>query len=145
MTRTPYEEFLAGDRTDHILVFLSEDAVGNPDALGSVAEDVDGGVVLVLPGEQGRSTFADVTGIDPMDFAGVAMQTDGHVDRDCAGADCPSTETGTHDLKFVFAFAEDQNEEVGGIYAEGDVIHAYASCSCGETYSDKWVVGADDE
>ncbi|WP_255198557.1 DUF5807 family protein [Halorarius litoreus] len=144
MTRTPYEEFLAGERPDDILIFLSDETIGNPDALGNVAESLDDGVVLVLPGDRGRSTFADTTGIDPMDFAGVAMQTDGHIDRDCAGADCPSTDTGTHDLKFVFAFAEDQNEEVGGIYAEGDVVHAYAACSCGETYSDKWVVGEAD-
>ena len=32
-------------------------------------------------------------------------------------------------------------EAVGDIYAEGDVIHAYAACECGTTYSDKWVVG----
>jgi hypothetical protein len=30
---------------------------------------------------------------------------------------------------------------VGDIYAEGDVIHGYVSCSCGTAYSDKWVVG----
>ncbi|WP_255151354.1 DUF5807 family protein [Halorarius halobius] len=144
MTTTPREAFLAGDRPDDILVFLSEDAVGNPDALGGVAEAVEGGVVLVMPGDRGRSTFEQATGIDPMDFAGVAMQTDGHVDRDCAGGDCPATEAGAHDVKFVFAFAEEQNEEVGGLYAEGDVIHAYASCSCGETYSDKWVVDDSD-
>lgn len=140
MTATPYEEFLAGERPEEILIFLAEDVVGNPDALGGVAEDVGNGVVLVLPGDQGQTTFERTTGIDPMDFAGVAMQTDGHIDHDCTSGDCPSEDAGDHDLKFVFAFAEEQNEEVGGLYAEGDVIHAYASCSCGETYSDKWVV-----
>ncbi|WP_214676352.1 DUF5807 family protein, partial [Escherichia coli] len=38
------------------------------------------------------------------------------------------------------AFAEAQNEEVGGIYAEGDVIHAYAKSSEGAAFSDRWVV-----
>ncbi len=43
-------------------------------------------------------------------------------------------------MKFIFSFAEAQNEEVGGIYEEGDVVHAYAKCTCGTTYSDRWVV-----
>ena len=25
-------------------------------------------------------------------------------------------------------------------YVEGDVMHAYAACDCGTTYSEKWVV-----
>jgi hypothetical protein len=29
---------------------------------------------------------------------------------------------------------------VGGVYAEGDVVHAYAQCACGTAYSDRWVV-----
>ena len=51
----------------------------------------------------------------------------------------PGTSEGTHALQYVFAFAEERNEEVGGIYAEGDVIHAYAVCTCGTAYSDRWV------
>lgn len=149
MTDTTYEAFLAGERPDDVLLYLADDVVGDPDALGDVAEDVDDGVVLVVPGDEGRGAFERATGIDPMDFAGVAMQTEGHVDRDCTEGDCPSAEAEagtapgaeTHDLRFVFAFAEERNEEVGGLYAEGDVIHAYASCACGETYSDKWVAG----
>lgn len=39
----------------------------------------------------------------------------------------------------MFAFAEEQNGEVGGLYAEGEVIHAYVACTCGQRYSDKWV------
>ena len=45
-----------------------------------------------------------------------------------------------HDVRFVFAFVEDQNDSVGGLYADGDVMHAYAACDCGTTYSEKWVV-----
>jgi hypothetical protein len=44
-------------------------------------------------------------------------------------------------LRFTFAFVEARNEEVGGIYAEGPVVHAYAACTCGETYSQRWVAG----
>jgi hypothetical protein len=29
---------------------------------------------------------------------------------------------------------------VGGLYAEGAVVHAYAHCECGTSYSDRWVV-----
>lgn len=142
MSGTAREEFLSGKRPDDVLIYLSSSAVGDPGALGDVAEAVEDGTVLVLPGERGRSAFESATGVDPMDFAGRAMQTDGHVDRDCTDGDCPAAddESGPHDPTFVFAFAEAQNEEVGGIYAEGDVVHAYASCACGTAYSDRWVV-----
>ena len=40
----------------------------------------------------------------------------------------------------VVAVAEERNDSVGGLYAEGDVMHAYAACDCGTTYSEKWVV-----
>ncbi|MFB6117034.1 DUF5807 family protein [Halosegnis sp.] len=139
---TPREQFLAGERHDDILIFLHEAAVGAPDALASVAESVNDGVVLVLPGEQGSETFERAVGIDPMDFAGQAMDTEGDVDRDCTGGTCPAGEGPDHRVKFIFAFSEAQNEDVGGLYAEGDVVHAYAACDCGTTYSDKWVVDA---
>lgn len=138
-----YEEFLAGNRTDEVLVFLHESTVGDPDALGGLATEVAEGLVIVLPGDKGRAAFERAVGIDPMDFAGTAMQTDGNVNDDCTGGVCPSDDSGTHRMTFLFAFAEDQNEEVGGLYADGDVIHAYAACSCGTTYSDKWVASPD--
>lgn len=143
MTETPYEGFLAGERPDDVLVFLHEDGIGNVEALDAVSEEVGEGIALVLPGDQGRAAFQRATGLDPMDFAGMAMQTDGLIDHDCTGGDCPNHEAANHYVKFVFAFAEERNEEVGGIYAEGDVIHAYAACNCGTTYADKWVVGDD--
>ena len=49
--------------------------------------------------------------------------------------------SGLHDTRFVFAFAEEQNEEVEGLYNEGDVIHAYVQCTCGTAYSEKWLAG----
>ena len=139
--RTPYEQFLAGERHDDILVYLDGDAVGDPDALAGVAEEVGSGIVLVLPGDRGSEVFERATGIAPMSFAGDAMDTDGEIRRDCTGGTCPSRSEGDHRVKFVFAFSEAQNEEVGGLYAEGDVCHAYAACECGTTYSDKWVIG----
>jgi len=138
-----HAEFLRGERVDDVLFFLHEDAVSNPEALADYADDVDDGQVLVLPGDQGRSAFQSATGIDPMGLAQAAMGTDGDVHDDCTDANCPVAEEEpdeNHTTKFVFASAEAQNEEVGGIYAEGDVIHAYAVCTCGERYSDKWVV-----
>jgi hypothetical protein len=138
-----YAEFLAGERPDDVLFFLQEDAVSNPEALSEYADPVDNGLVLVLPGDNGRDAFQSATGIDPMGLAQQAMKTDGDIDDDLSGANCPDAEdepAANHTTKFVFAFAEEQNDEVGGLYAEGDVIHAYAVCSCGERYSDKWVV-----
>lgn len=138
------EAFLAGERVEDIAFFLHEDSVGNVDALSEYAETVDDGLVLVLDGDQGRSAFQSATGLDPMGLAKRAMSTDGEISRDLTGGVCPNAEEEpdeAHTAKFVFAFAEEQNEEVGGIYEDGDVVHAYAVCTCGEAYSEKWVVG----
>lgn len=134
------EAFLAGDRPEDVYVFLSSDAVSDPGALADFGEEVEGGIALVMPGDEARSAFQTAVGIDPMAFAKQAMGTEGEVDADLAGGECPA-DVEEHDTRFVFAFAEEQNDEVGGLYAEGDVIHAYVSCSCGESYSDKWVAG----
>ena len=135
-----YESFLAGDRPDDVLVYLHEDGVGSVEDLLEIGTRVDDGVVLVLPGDDGRAAFESATGLDPMAFAGAAMDTDGDVGDDCTGGHCPADDGGDHYARFVFAFAEAQNEAVGDLYAEGDVMHAYAACACGTTYSDKWVV-----
>jgi hypothetical protein len=141
---TDRSEFLAGERPDDVAFFLQEDAVENIGALEDYAETVDDGVVLVLPGEQGRSAFQKAAGVDPMQLAQQAMGTEGTIAADLSGGFCPAEDDEPeeeHTVRFVFAFAEAQNEEAGGIYAEGDVVHAYAVCNCGERYSDKWVVG----
>lgn len=161
------QAFLAGDRPDDVVLFLSDSFVEDTDALADFGERVEraeqssaerasgeqpratddgddvGGVMLVVDGERGRSVFKRMTGMDAMSFAGAAMDNPGSIDRTLAGGDCPEAASGPqeHRPEFVFAFAEAQNEEVGGMYAEGDVIHAYVYCSCGTAYSDKWVAG----
>jgi len=75
-----------------------------------------------------------------MEFAKTAMGAEGEIARLLDDGACPFTEENPdddHEIRFIFAFAEAQNEEVGGLYAEGDVIHAYAHCTCGESYSHK--------
>ncbi len=137
-------EFLAGQRPEDVAFFLHEDAVENLDALEDYAETVEDGVILVLPGENGRNAFRKAAGTDPMELAQAAMDTEGTIEPDLTGGTCPVAEAdpgANHTTRFVFAFAEEQNEEVGGIYAEGDVVHAYAVCNCGQRYSQKWVVG----
>jgi hypothetical protein len=138
-----YDGFLRGERPEDILIYLHEEGVGSIDDLLDIGTRVEDGVVLVLPGDDGKAAFESATGLDAMDFAGMAMQTDGEIAEDCTSGSCPDAGDEVdedHYIKFVFAFAEEQNEAVGGIYAEGDVIHAYAACACGTTYSDKWVV-----
>jgi hypothetical protein len=140
------EQFLAGDRPDDVLIFFSETAVERLDRLAEVGESVSGGVVLVLAAEKGRTAFQQATDVDPMSLAGSAMGVEGEIAPDCTGGDCPAVvdegeQSAVHDPRFVFAFAEAQNEEVGDLYAEGDVIHAYALCECGTAYSQKWVAG----
>ena len=140
---TDREAFLSGDQPEDVACFLHEDAVSNPDALAEYAEEVPNGVVLVLPGEEGRNAFQSAAGIDPMGLAQAAMDTDGEISDDLTGGTCPIAEEqpdADHTTRLIFAFAEAQNEDVGGLYAEGDVIHAYAVCACGERYSQKWVV-----
>ncbi|MFB6075399.1 MAG: DUF5807 family protein [Haloarculaceae archaeon] len=137
-------EFLAAERPDEVAFFLRADAVDDVSALAEHAEQVGDGVVLVVPGDSGRSAFQSATGIDPMALARQAMENEGEIDLAAGEGVCPNEGDGDdHAPTFLFAFAEAQNEEVGGIYAEGDVIHAYAVCECGEYYSDKWVVGGE--
>ncbi|UWG46695.1 Uncharacterized protein HSRCO_0398 [Halanaeroarchaeum sp. HSR-CO] len=143
MTGDRVAAFLAGDRPDDVALYLTADRISNVEALldRSSAEAVGDGVLLVVDGDTGRSVFERFTGQDAMDFTGVAMQREGHVDADLAGGECPeSGDDQPHEPAFVFAFSEAQNEEVGGLYERGDVVHAYAQCSCGTAYSDKWVV-----
>lgn len=138
------DEFLAGDRVDDIVLYLSDASLDDDSRLREVGTETADGVRLVLDGETGRSAFEAGTGMGAMEFAQTAMDADGEIDRDLDGGACPSAASdpaADHGVRFVFAFAEAQNESVGGLYAEGDVVHAYAHCACGESYSDKWVVG----
>ncbi|SMO84705.1 DUF5807 family protein [Halorubrum cibi] len=145
------EEFLAGDRLDDVVFYLSDAFLDDDSRLREVGTETDDGVRLVLDGETGRSAFQAGTGMGAMEFAKEAMANEGEIDRSLDGGECPfagdDAETDAegddedHAVRFVFAFAEGENPEVGGLYAEGDVIHAYAHCTCGESYSHKWVVG----
>ncbi|RRJ28420.1 DUF5807 family protein [Halocatena pleomorpha] len=136
-----HHAFLSGKRPDDVLIYLSDAAVSDGEALAEHGTRVDGGTVLVLPGDQGRSVFEQAVGVPPMTFAGTAMETDGTVRNDCTGGECPNADPETeHRVRVLLAFAEEQNEDAGGLYAEGDVIHAYAGCTCDATYSDRWVV-----
>ncbi|WP_224267803.1 DUF5807 family protein [Haloprofundus salinisoli] len=139
-------EFFAGERLDDVALFLTDDYLDEQGKIANYGETVDGGVVLVEPGDKGRQLFAAGTGMKAMEFAQSAMGNEGVIADDLSGGECPAAEgeaesgADDHRVKFVFAFAEAKNEEVGGIYAEGDVIHAYAQCECGQSYSDRWVV-----
>jgi len=140
--------YLAGDRPEDVAMFLATDAVDDPDRLAAQdgGERVDGGAIVVVDGERGRRAFGAAAGTDPMSFAGRARDREGHVDRDLTGGTCPDAGDGEdHQLRFLFSFAEAHQPDGQGIYAEGDVVHAYAQCSCGEAYSDRWVVDADSE
>ena len=136
------QQFLDGERPEDVLLFFAESAVSDLGTLAQHGEQVARGVVLVLEAERGRSAFEGATGIDPMTLADAAMDSAGELDLHEFEGECPETdggETDEHAPRFVFAFAEEQNEEVGGIYAEGDVIHTYAVCECGTAYSDRWI------
>lgn len=138
-------EFLAGERLEDVALYLAEDQLDEAGKLAEVGEERDDGVVLVVPGEKGRQMFSAGTGMDAMEFAKEAMGEAGTIRPDLSGGDCPAGGGADHEVQFIFAFAEAENPEVGGMYADGDVIHAYAQCACGEAYSEKWVVGSRSE
>ncbi|MCO8267192.1 DUF5807 family protein [Haloferax prahovense] len=134
-------EYLAGERLDDVALYLTHEYLDSQGKLPNMGVEVENGYVLVVPGDDGRRAFAAGTGMDAMEFAQTAMGNDGDIDDDLSGGTCPdAAEDENHEVKFIFSFAEAQNEEVGGIYEEGDVVHAYAKCTCGTTYSDRWVV-----
>ncbi|WP_254525211.1 DUF5807 family protein [Natrinema caseinilyticum] len=139
----PREEFLAGERPDDVALYFADSYVSD-DRLEQFGDRVDDGVLIVVDGERGRNAFRAATGTGAMEFAKSAMNLEGDVDDDLAGGQCPeasdteASDDDGHAVQFVFAFAEERNEDVGGIYAEGDVIHAYAQCTCGTAYSDRW-------
>jgi hypothetical protein len=137
------QAFLAGERLDDVAIYIDEGNLGDDHKLGSAGEEVDTGIVLVVPGEAGRNAFQQATGIGAMAFAKEAMDRDGEIESTLAGGVCPDDDgDGEHNIEFVLSFAEAQNEEVGGLYEEGDVIHAYAHCSCGVNFSQKWLAGS---
>ncbi|MFW5903506.1 MAG: DUF5807 family protein [Halolamina sp.] len=145
MTDDRLAAFLAGDRPADVALYLAAERVSDVDSLleQPSAQPVGDGVVLVVDGDTGRSVFQRFTGDDAMEFTGAAMQREGDVDRTLAGGTCPDEESAAdedHYPVFVFSFAEEQNDDVGGMYERGDVVHAYAQCSCGTAYADKWVV-----
>lgn len=132
------EQFLAGERVEDVAIYLADSFVDGDGGLADHGEQAGEGIVLVVEGDKGRNVFKTATDMDAMGFAKQAMGTDGDIDRDLAGGACPDCDG---DPNFIFAFAEEQNEEVGDLYAEGDVVHAYAYCECGTAYSEKWIAG----
>ncbi len=134
------EAFLAGDRPDDVALFLADSYVSD-DRLADFGTPVDGGVLIIVDGERGRGAFEAATGTPAMEFAQSAMKREGTIADDLTDGTCPDEgDGGEHAPQYIFAFAEEQNADVGGIYAEGDVIHAYAKCVCGTAYSDRWNV-----
>lgn len=136
------DAFLAGERPDDVALFLAEQTIDDPDQLGAIAaaERVEDGVLLVVPGERGRAVLSRLTGRDAMEFAQAAGQTRSQIDRSLTDGTCPAAEDGSHDVALVFAFVQPETEAADGLYAEGPVVHAYAACDCGTTYSERWVV-----
>ncbi|ELY80457.1 DUF5807 family protein [Natrinema gari] len=134
----PREEFLAGDRLEDVALFLADSYVSD-ERLERFGDRVDDGILIVVDGERGRSAFQAATGTGAMEFAKSAMSNEGEIEGDLTDGHCPdASDDEDHAVQFVFAFAEAQNEEVGGIYAEGAVVHAYAQCTCGTAFSDRW-------
>ncbi|TYL38623.1 hypothetical protein CV102_11430 [Natronococcus pandeyae] len=137
----PRAEFLAGERPDDVALFLADSYVSD-ERFEKFGDAVENGIVMIVDGESGRNAFKAATDTDAMGFAKTAMQQEGEITDDLTGGNCPDAgdeaDSEEHEPQYIFAFAEEQNEDVGGIYAEGAVVHAYAQCTCGTSYSDRW-------
>ncbi|MFB6105137.1 MAG: DUF5807 family protein [Halobacteriaceae archaeon] len=141
---TARDAFLAGDRPDDVAIYLAEDVLsGDVTTLAARGERLEDGVMLVVDGERGRALVDELLGVDAMAFAREAMQTDGDIAHDLTGGTCPAADGGDHDLSVLLSFVEPAHEDVGGRYADGPVVHAYAACSCGQSYADHWTVDTD--
>lgn len=138
MSDDPYRAFIAGERPDDVCVFISATAPDRGVDFPVEGIPVNGGTVYVIEGERGQTLFSMATGEDIMTLARHAMRNEGAIGPNLTAGTCPVCGRTGHPLA-LFAFAEEQNEAVGGLYAEGNVVHAYAMCSCGESYSDRWV------
>jgi len=142
------EAFLAGDRPDDVAIYLADDYVDDLGRLEKYGVRTDDGIVIVVDGESGRNAFHAATGMDAMNFAQGAMSEEAPIGHDLTSGECPDAEADAdteHVVEFVFAFseAEKDDDEFDGLYTEGDVVHAYAHCTCGTSYSDKWVAAGD--
>jgi hypothetical protein len=137
--------FVSGDRPEDVALFLAEGLVDDLDALAEYGDRVEDGMVLVMEGETGRSVFQKATNMEAMAFAGRAMKTEGEIAPDLTHGTCPKRETvedeDDHRTRFVFAFVEEQTDDVDGLVADGDAVFAYAHCTCGAAYSQRWLVG----
>ncbi|MFB6163290.1 MAG: DUF5807 family protein [Halococcoides sp.] len=139
--------FLAGRCPGHVAIYLADETVTDQGSIESFGERVDGGVILVVEGDRGRSAFETAIGEDPMAFARSAGDRDGTVDRDLTGGTCPEatdaddgTDADAHRAQVIFAFVQEQLDDAEGPYTEGDVLHAYVRCACGVDYSEKWII-----
>jgi len=140
--------FLAGDRPDDVAIYLADDYVDDLGRLEKYGVETEHGIVIVVDGESGRDAFQAATGMDAMNFAQGAMGTDAPIDHDLTDGECPERDVEPdveQAVEFVFAFAEEEkdDDEFDGLYTEGDVLHAYAHCTCGAAYADKWVADGD--
>jgi len=123
--------FEAGTGTDPMA--FAQEAMATE---GTIARTLDAGECPAVEVDGGGG------GTDGTDSDGGGGGTDETDETDEIDDNTDNTDdTDDHIARVVFAFAEGQNESVGGRYAEGDVIHAYAHCDCGTRYADSWLVG----
>jgi len=104
------DEFLAGERLDDVVFYLSDAYLDDDSRLRNVGTETDGGVRLILDGETGRSAFQAGTGMGAMEFAKTAMGAEGG-SRDCSTTGrvrSPRRSPTTIEIRFIFAFAEAQ-------------------------------------
>ncbi|MFC6725952.1 DUF5807 family protein [Halobium palmae] len=93
------DEFLAGERLEEVALFLTHDYLDDEGKIANYGEDVEDGVVLVVPGDDGRGMFAAGTGMDAMEFAQSAMGDAGEIHADLAVLDAVYTPLSTRLLR----------------------------------------------
>lgn len=137
-----FGRFIAGEKPKHILLYHGIGAGKLPDQAAKLAHDIEDGHVMVLPAAMAQEIADKVLIPDLSTFSERSRERGGAIESFLTAGTCPEAmDNGKgHTLEQIFAFVQPKDELLGGIYAKGDVMHAYALCSCQTYYSDRWVV-----
>ncbi|WP_254280489.1 DUF5807 family protein [Haloarcula marina] len=140
-----HEQFIAGNRPGHIMLFQHENATSLPDDASKVAKNAAEGKMIIQPAVMARDLIDKVLVPNISQFTELSQKRQGNIEPYLTSGDCPEANSNhdeDHIIEQLFAFVQPKHNSLGGIYADGDVMHAYARCSCQVHYSDRWVIAS---
>jgi hypothetical protein len=135
-------QFVAGNRPEHVMLFQRDGTGPLSDNAQELGHEVADGTVIVAPAVMAQEIVSEVLSPSPTEFTDRAREREGEIESFLTAGTCPDAgeDDGKHLLEQLFAFVQPEDQSLGEMYAKGDVMHAYAQCSCQAHYSDKWVI-----